>query len=549
MSRRRGWVRSRAAEADGILLEPESSPVSSAGLPGAPARRGWRKTPWVITVAVVLIAAGVAVAITKPFTAGLASSRPVGDADPTGLYTVARQNLSAQMQVSATLGYAGSLTITAPSGASAQEVDQARQTVSADQQALSAAEQAESDAKAVGDRTIAADRANVNTAAVTLSSDQAAEKEACAGTGAPSAACTQDTEMVSQDETTLTQARQQLSIAEATAKTSDDQAQAEVDADRVRLAGDRATLASLQATATSPGSTYTWLPAAGAVIRQDQPVYSVSGEPVPLLYGPVPAYRAFYVGMSGGADVGELTRDLIALGYGDGLTQSDNYSPATAAAVQRWQLALGLPATGQVLLGEVAFEPGPIRVTSVTPVVGESVAGGAGGGAGGASAGGGGGGGAVLTATFTNRQVSFALDAGEQSEVVAGDRVSITLPNNENTPGVVSSVGTVATGGQDGGSPSITVLVKPTDPAATGSWDRAPVDVTITTRTVTNALVVPVDALLAQADGGYAVEVEGADGVHHLVGVNLGLFDDADGLVQVTGTGLTAGQRVVVPNI
>ena len=89
---------------------------------------------------------------------------------------------------------------------------------------------------------------------------------------------------------------------------------------------------------------------------------------MPLLYGSLPAYRQFEAGMSDGADVGQLTRDLIALGYGDGLAQSDHYSSATAAAVQRWQSALGLQATGEIPLGEAVFEPGPIRVTSVTPV-------------------------------------------------------------------------------------------------------------------------------------------------------------------------------------
>ena len=74
-------------------------------------------------------------------------------------------------------------------------------------------------------------------------------------------------------------------------------------------------------------------------------------------------------------------------------------------------------------------------------------------------------------------------------------------------------------------------------------------NVTITTGSVTNALVVPVDALLAQTDGGYAVEVVGTDGIHRLVPVTLGLFDDADGLVQVTGTSLAAGQQVVVPEL
>ena len=89
----------------------------------------------------------------------------------------------------------------------------------------------------------------------------------------------------------------------------------------------------------------------GDVIKEDQPLYSLNDEPVPLLYGSIPAYRAFYVGMSDGADVGELTADLIALGYGAGLTQSNHYSTATAAAVERWQSALGLPATGEILLG------------------------------------------------------------------------------------------------------------------------------------------------------------------------------------------------------
>jgi hypothetical protein len=64
---------------------------------------------------------------------------------------------------------------------------------------------------------------------------------------------------------------------------------------------------------------------------------------------------------------------------------------------------------------------------------------------------------------------------------------------------------------------------------------------------VTNALVVPVDALLAQSGGGYAVEVVDSDGIHRLEDVSLGLFDDVDGLVQVTGSGLVAGQRIVVP--
>jgi hypothetical protein len=78
-------------------------------------------------------------------------------------------------------------------------------------------------------------------------------------------------------------------------------------------------------------------------------------------------------------------------------------------------------------------------------------------------------------------------------------------------------------------------------------WDQAPVQVGMTTASVRNALVVPVTALLARPGGGYAVEVVGAHGPNYLVPVSLGLFDDADGVVQVTGSGLGAGQEVVVP--
>jgi hypothetical protein len=54
--------------------------------------------------------------------------------------------------------------------------------------------------------------------------------------------------------------------------------------------------------------------------------------------------------------------------------------------------------------------------------------------------------------------------------------------------------------------------------------------------------------LLARANGGYAVEVVGSGGANHLVSVSLGLFDDADGVVQVTGSRLAAGEKVVVPS-
>lgn len=112
---------------------------------------------------------------------------------------------------------------------------------------------------------------------------------------------------------------------------------------------------------------------------------------------------------------------------------------------------------------------------------------------------------------------------------------------------MISSVGKVATG--SGNSATIPVHVQLDHPGAAGGLDQAPVTVTITTGSVKNALVVPVTALLARSAGGYAVEVVGPDRTHHLVPVTVGVFDNAAGLVQVTGSELAAGQRVVVPGI
>jgi multidrug efflux pump subunit AcrA (membrane-fusion protein) len=91
----------------------------------------------------------------------------------------------------------------------------------------------------------------------------------------------------------------------------------------------------------------------------------------------------------------------------------------------------------------------------------------------------------------------------------------------------------------------VPVTIRPARRAGAGSLDQALVEVAITDRTVHNVLAVPVNALLALSGGGYAVEV--VAGAHHLVRVTPGLFDDAAGVVQVSGPGLAAGQRVVVP--
>jgi hypothetical protein len=305
--------------------------------------------------------------------------------------------------------------------------------------------------------------------------------------------------------------------------------------------------------------TYTELPAAGQVISEGQVLYRVNDSPVVLLYGATPAYRTLSAGATG-TDVAELNADLVALGDATPTQLSStsvSFGSATATALEKLQAALGEAQNGALTLGQAVFEPTAVRVATLSGQLGGSGQTGQ----------------TVMQATSTTRQVQVALDASQQTDVAVGDTVSITMPNNQTIQGVVSSVGTVATCPSSSGSggpssnsaapgtdacssgnpgssttPTIAVGVTPSDPAATGRWDRAPVQVAITTASVPSALAVPVTALLAQAGGGYAVEVVGAGEINHLVAVSLGLFDDALGLVQVTGSGLAAGQSVVVPS-
>jgi hypothetical protein len=278
------------------------------------------------------------------------------------------------------------------------------------------------------------------------------------------------------------------------------------------------------------GGTLTWLPTAGQVISQGQALYQTdNGSPVVLLYGSVPDWRALDEGVTG-QDVSQLNHDLVALGDADSAEISalgwDYFSAETAAGVQKLQTGLGISPSGLLSLGQVVFEPAALRVAQVTGSLGGPASG------------------PVLAATSDRHVVMIPLNAAMQSQVAAGDAVTVTLPDGVGTPGTVSAVGAVASG--SGSNATIPVTVTLTDPQAAGTLDQAPVTVNLTTASARNALVVPVGALLAQAPGGYVVEVIGPGNTRCYVPVTTGIFDDAYGLVQVSGA-LTPGQRVVVP--
>jgi hypothetical protein len=283
--------------------------------------------------------------------------------------------------------------------------------------------------------------------------------------------------------------------------------------------------------------TVTWLPAVGQVIDQGQALFQVDGAPVVLLFGSTPAWRALVVGVSG-PDAAQLNHALVTVGdmrQSDVDSTWDQFTWATAAGVARLQAHLGAAQSGSLALGEVVFLPTAARVTELHAGLGGPATG------------------PVLSATSTTPAVTVALDADRRSDVKPGDEVAITLPDGQSVPGRVTAVGTVATtsssgpGGPGSATPTVPVTIQPTDPAVAAGLDQAPVLVTITTITVQDVLAVPVNALLAVASGGYAVEVVDGDGNHRLVPVTPGLFDDASGLVQISGSGLAEGQHVVVP--
>ena len=281
------------------------------------------------------------------------------------------------------------------------------------------------------------------------------------------------------------------------------------------------------------GGTLTKLPSAGSAIRQGQVLYRTdSGIPTVLLYGSVPAWRSMSEGTTG-SDITQLNHDLVDLGYANSSNVSalgwDYYSWETRYAVERMETGLGVSSpSGSLSLGSVVFEPEELRVSNVTGMLGGPASG------------------PILSATSDRQQVTINLTTSMESEVKAGDAVSVQLPNGSTTPGVITSVGKVASG--SGSSATIPVYVTLTNPSAGGSLDQAPVTVNITTASASNVLVVSVGALQAQPGGGYAVEVVGPGNSRRLVAVRVGIFDDIAGLVQVTGN-LTPGERVVVPSI
>ena len=117
------------------------------------------------------------------------------------------------------------------------------------------------------------------------------------------------------------------------------------------------------------------------------------------------------------------------------------------------------------------------------------------------------------------------------------------LPDNTELTGVVEEIATTASTAQDG-STTFAVTVRLDNPDSVGDLTEAPVDVELVGSSVSDVLAVPVSALVALSDGGYAIEANSGSGFR-LVAAQPGFF--ADGLVEIDAAGVEVGDQVALP--
>ncbi|MBK3574888.1 hypothetical protein JHN63_13895 [Streptomyces sp. MBT65] len=313
----------------------------------------------------------------------------------------------------------------------------------------------------------------------------------------------------------------------------------------------------------------TQLPAVGTKVSRGRSLYRLDDRPVPVFYGTTPLFRPLDTRGLMGRDVKVVADNLRALGYDIGAqpasgswvmqrpeptgaeSASPSESPAPSAppvpspspsyvrvkpgegvltasliaAVGRWQTQVGMPSTGVLGAGDVAVLPGEVRVGAVQAQPGDPATG------------------TLMSVTGTAKSVSVPVDATDVDSIQQGDKATVTLPDNSEAHGTVSAISTDAqasdqAGGDSGGTPQLVVTVSLDGTAALSRLNSAPVQVQFTGQTKKGVLAVPVGALLALSGGGYALQLPGG----RLLAVETGMF--AKGLVEVSGTGITAGTKV-----
>lgn len=279
---------------------------------------------------------------------------------------------------------------------------------------------------------------------------------------------------------------------------------------------------------TAAKGTVTWRPEVGTVIEPGGTLIRVDDKPVVLARGEMPMYREIGRMPGGekaqlrGADVAQLQDFLRSLGFDDdGALETDGvFGSVTERAIKAWQTASGLPVTGKVDNSQIVFSPVPVRIATA-PRVGTQFE--------------------HVEVTATTGTLTFEVDDELRSRVRMGAEVVVELANGEQLDATIESLTRADYGdGSGNGDGNWRVTV---------SLDRLPSDIDgnakvhVTTVFAEQALTVPVGALLAPANGGFAVEVVDG-GTTRLVAVEIG-GTVVDGQIDITGD-IAEGDLVVV---
>jgi len=279
--------------------------------------------------------------------------------------------------------------------------------------------------------------------------------------------------------------------------------------------------------ASTSGGTITGLARVGSVVSRGQSLYEVNGLPeAVVMYGARPMWRTLQNGVEDGPDVLQLEQNLVAMGFADpaDLTVDEHFNSATATAVKAWQALLGRDDTGQVGVDDIWFTTGPVRVAAQSLTLGDAATG------------------TVLETTKTGREVHVDLDASQGLVVTPLEKVTVTLADGSTVDGLVAAVGTTATTTTSGNTTTTTIPIDINLAKNVSAPDESPVTVSLTTSTAKGVLAVPVKALLALSEGGYALQKVQTGGTTQLVEVELGSF--AGGYVEVRGN-IQEGDTVV----
>jgi peptidoglycan hydrolase-like protein with peptidoglycan-binding domain len=289
----------------------------------------------------------------------------------------------------------------------------------------------------------------------------------------------------------------------------------------------------------SSAGVVTALPAVGTVISPGTQLYRINDLPVVLLRGPLPAWRVFEMGMTPGEDVRQLEQNLTDLGLFRGKIDG-TFTQATADSISAWQKALGVERTGKLDRSALVFSDHDLRIAQMTTMLGTDVASGT----------------ELFRTSSTDKIVDLDLRLADQQLAAPGAEVRIALPDGTATTGSIASVGdpverdaagedTVST--DTAGTFVIPVSVTVADQAAVAAFPRASVTVQFASTLASDALTVPVEALVATDATSFAVQVpsDGPDDEVRKVPVTVGAF--ASGQVQISGQGIREGLDVVVP--